>query len=400
MTLSITDVTTISSDSSSGRPDTSSDRTRTAAADNRTFISFPKDLDKLSDSTSESGFRDIPYVKMTIFEIQPGGAADLSDPTSRSIAEGAGAVVGAITSGPGATLVGAGIAARLQLGTAATVIAGTAAATAAGTGVLDAGGLADDAVSSLLNLDGKTIGERFKENLRGFGIRRNTQNIQKYILLPVPENIGVSYDQTYLEVGLTQSFGLPGLLAQGFSQQAKNISGGMDPYALEVASTIAQSIPGVGSNADRVLFFGTSGLVVNPQLEMLFAGTALRRFILDFKLTPKNAEDARALFDNNRGRGVISALKYYSAPIIPNNSTGRYFIPPAQFELEFYLGGNKKNSNMFKTKKCVLTSVAVDYTPNGYTTHEDGTPAQVTLQLQFTETSIISRSDYESGGIR
>lgn len=372
-------------------------------------IMFPTDLDKRNDSTSESGFEFIPYVKLSISEIRrdgnlPGygrGDVDLSNPTSGSVAGGLESAYDIATSTVGKGFIAAGIAAQLGAGELASLGAGVGAATLEKLGIMDqVTDQLDAAVSDVLGVSGTTIGDQFKTRLKNFSLRRNVDNINTHIILPMPENIGVAYDQQYLEVGLTQALGLPGLLTQSYSARNSKTSygkGGTDPYIMEMASAIAQNVPGVGAGAERILFFGTTGLAVNPQLEMLFTSSSLRKFVLDFRLTPRNRQDAEVLFSNDFRRGVIAALKYYSAPEIPKQTTGRYFIPPAQFEIEFYRGLGYKNYTMFKTKKCVLTSVAVDYTPNGFATHEDGAPAQVSLQLNFSETSILSREDYAKG---
>ena len=89
-------------------------------------------------------------------------------------------------------------------------------------------------------------------------------------------------------------------------------------------------------------------------------------------------------------------FKYYSAPEIPKGSSGRYFIPPARFEIEFHHRG-ELNTNLFKTKQCVLENVTVDYAPNGYATHYDGNPVETRLSLIFTETTIIDKNAVEEG---
>lgn len=395
-----------------------SEVTITSSRDPR-FISFPRDLHEKSDETNTaSNYNLIPYIKLSVYEIKRDastglsavgdGASDLTGATAGSINTGISGVYETITNTPGfSALVTGALAAQLGAGALTTagaaVIGGSAEALGA-----DVLGSLDTATSKLLGVEGKTIGDRFKERLNGFGVRRNVEDIKTHIILPMPENIGVVYDQQYLEVGLTQALGIPGMLAQSYAasnNKSQFGAGGADPYAMELAASVARNIPGLDANADRVLFFGTTGLVVNPQLEVLFTGTAPRKFILDFKLTPKNREDALALFSGFDGatkkpNGVISALKYYSAPEIPDRTSGRYFIPPAQFVIEFFKGGTIANEALFKTKKCVLTSVSVDYTPNGYATHKDGTPAQVNMQLNFVETSILSRADFTDNGIR
>lgn len=369
------------------------------------FLSFPTDLEKKNDNTSESGFELYPYIKLSISEIKRDGnlpANELGDDSgiARDLGRGLAAGYDAVTSPVGKAIIGSSIIAELQGGTAATALGGAAIAAADQLGVLDAAAQPiNDAVKNTLGVDLAGAGDRLRQRLQNFSIRRNTDNIQKYIILPMPDNIGVTYDQLFLETGLTQALGVPGIMAQAYGASKEGTdqaTTGLSMYALELATSLARQVPGVGEGAERVLFFGTTGLALNPQLEMMFSGTGLRKFILDFKLTPKNRKDAEALFSQDINRGILHALKYYSAPEIPKGVSGRYFIPPAQFEIEFYRGGNWTNPALIKTKKCVLNSVAIDYTPNGYVTHQDGYPAQVSLQLNFTETSILSREDFNT----
>jgi hypothetical protein len=89
-------------------------------------------------------------------------------------------------------------------------------------------------------------------------------------------------------------------------------------------------------------------------------------------------------------------LKRFSAPEIPAGSTGRYFIPPARFEIEFY-HHNNPNENLFKTKQCVLENISLDYAPNGYASHYDGMPVETRMSLIFRETTIIDKKAVDEG---
>jgi len=366
------------------------------------FLSFPTELEKKNDDTSESGFELYPYIKLSISEIKrdgnlPANESGEDSGIAKDLGNGLRAGYDAVTSPVGKAIIGSALVAELGGGNAASIGTFGAIAAADQLGLLDqVAAPINDAVRDSIGVDIKGAGEALRDRLKNFSVRRNTDNIQKYIILPMPDNIGVTYDQLFLETGLSQAFGVPGILAQAYGTKSGSDQSmaGLSMYALELATSLARQIPGVGEGAERVLFFGTTGLALNPQLEMMFSGTGLRKFILDFKLTPKNRKDAEALFSNNKDKGILHALKYYSAPEIPKGVSGRYFIPPAQFEIEFYRGGNWTNPALIKTKKCVLNSVAIDYTPNGYVTHQDGYPAQVSLQLNFTETSILSREDF------
>ena len=108
-------------------------------------------------------------------------------------------------------------------------------------------------------------------------------------------------------------------------------------------------------------------------------------------MIPRNARESEAI------AAIIKNLKFFASPTIPDNSTGRYFIPPAQFEIEFYDGKNNLNDFLFKTKKCVLSGINVDYSPNGFATFRNGAPVETRLQLTFQETVIIDRAAVVEG---
>jgi len=113
---------------------------------------------------------------------------------------------------------------------------------------------------------------------------------------------------------------------------------------------------------------------------------------MDFRLVPRNQVEARLI------NVIIDTLKYYASPQIPKETGGRYFIPPAQFELEFYDSENNQNTFLFKTKKCVLEDIAIDFTGTGsYTSFYDGSPVETRLSLKFKETVFIDRDAVNQG---
>jgi hypothetical protein len=162
---------------------------------------------------------------------------------------------------------------------------------------------------------------------------------------------------------------------------------------MEGASRLASKVVGGDEDFTRLGLFATTGLVNNPQLEMIYNSPVLRKIIFDFRLVPRSSTESQLIKD------IIKTFKRESAPIIPKSSTGRYLIPPSQFEISFHNGRAQGpvNDYFFKTKKCVLTGINVDYTPNGYATFTDGAPVETRLQLQFTETAIIDQKAVEEG---
>ena len=362
------------------------------------YLSFPMNLAMDTDK---------PYVLLKIYEVKRDAltaeetAADRQNQSlNQSIGNVGRLVENIANTSAGKFAIGSAIAAQLGLGSLGTTATGAAALSESLTGVI-AGQIDEalkDATGNAISIQG--IGDKLKSSLQNFNMKRNVSRVSTAIALPMPENIASQYDQAYQELSMTQVLGAYGAIGQAMSAKGQGLDGGTDPYVLELATSFASKLPGVGPNADDALFFGTTGLVVNPQMEMVYTSPMLRQFVLNFMLTPKNAKEAEILYSPNIEKGIISMLKYYSVPDIPKNTTGRYFIPPAQFEIEFWNTALEPNRFLFKTKKCVLAGLSVDYTPGGFATHKDGTPAQVAIQLQFKETAILSKEDIKNATYR
>jgi hypothetical protein len=244
---------------------------------------------------------------------------------------------------------------------------------------------------SVINRIGTAIGiedvtPTLKTAFTNFSLRRNLDQLDDVFVLFMPEGLVANYEHQYEEISVTATLGAFGLGAQALAS-TKGESQIKDPYLVEAASkSIADKIPGLSSSSEltNLLIFGTTGRALNPQLEVLYTSPRLRTFTFDFRMVPRNANEAIEI------KKIVNRLKFLSAPTIPENETGRYLIPPAQFEIEFY-HRNKPNKFIFKTKKCVLESLVIDYNANGYATHYDGSPVETRMQVIFKETTIIGR---------
>ena len=326
----------------------------------------------------------LPYVLFKIFEVVQ-GKAPANDPTTASLRTG-GARVGAAAATLASEIKGLETAAGAAIGAQVGGIAGGIAA-----GAL----IATDNAGKFINKTGEVLlGEsdlvtRAKDLVQGFSLKRNIEQLKLAIALFMPDGINTSYDNEYEALSVTATLG-----ALGFGAQALASKGGSvdetNAFIAEAASSIAGRIVG-NDDLSRLGVFGTTGRVINPQLEMLYTSPVLRKFTFDFRLIPRNEAESGLIL------GIINNLKYYAAPSIPDNSTGRYFIPPAQFEIEFYDGNNNQNGFLFKTKKCALSGINVDYSPNGFATFRNGAPVETRLQLTFQETVIIDRTAVSEG---
>lgn len=340
-----------------------------------------------------------PYVEFSVFKQTPGyGKTNTQDPFYSEAISGLNILAGSET-----VKVGAIVAAGLSgFGTGATAAASAGIpqavvpagmVTAGATGLAAAGAVA----TAEYVFNNTQYGTLLKNSLNNMSFNRNNTERTRSIQMLMPEGINVSYDHDYDTISATNALGAVGGVLQGMN--AYTNGGGdkhkIDPYVLEAASKVADRL---GEDAGKLTFYGMSGLVVNPKMEVIYTSPKLRTFVFDFRLVPRSRNDSAAIAQ------IIRAFKYHAAPSIPDNITsGRYFIPPDQFTITFYDGnrndyGSEKQQHMFKTKYCVLTNISVDYTAaGGFSSFDDGTPSETRMQLQFQETTILNKADISGG---
>ena len=140
----------------------------------------------------------------------------------------------------------------------------------------------------------------------------------------------------------------------------------------------------IESDAAKLLM-KSQGLAVNPNQQLLFNGLHLRDYQLAFTFTPYSKQEAEEV------KKIIETFKLYSRPRTVTGTGGMLFIPPATFDVEFLFNG-KRNEKINRVAESAITSVDVNYAPNGWSTHGDGAPVQTTLTLQFKELKLIDRN--------
>jgi len=245
----------------------------------------------------------------------------------------------------------------------------------------------------------------------------------------MPESLNVNYSSSWNNVSLTDELGFLGKAANAYSDIKNSGIGGITPYAKAILGN-ALSFGKPGSNIGD-LAKQSLGVFTNPQVQLLYNGIALREFQLQFVLTPKSSAEAKVV------KNICDSFAYYSLPGISGaqvGNSGQFLTPPQIFTVQFkFLGENgiggtisnifnnaltssglgflTQSSNptdkinagaaakTFTVNDCVLTDVAVDYTPNGWATYNDGYPVQTVLSLQFKETTLITKQQFKGTAI-
>jgi hypothetical protein len=368
-----------------------------------------KELDLIAFPPNLGSTGDEPYMLIKIFETVVGNYQS-SDPYDATMRTGLSGATGFVTTGNGAAIAAA-INGRGTVEIAAAGFAGSQLGQAFGNQLLN----------SAAGTEGQDYVSDAKNSITNYSTKRNEGYLTTVIGLFMPESLHSAYNQTFDALSKTESFGVFGFLSQALG--GKSIGNAVNPYLVEGVSKYLARLTNMNDNSQKILTYGGTGMTINPQLELLYSSPVLREFKLDFKFYPKSPEEAAILFGSQPEAGVdalspagiisrlgiIGGLKYYSAPQVPKAPDpqkpgtaaevqygGRFYIPPAQFQLEFY-NKNSRNTKLFKTKNCVLQGIDIDYAPNGFATHDDGVPVEVRVQLTFKETVMLNREDINDG---
>jgi len=156
----------------------------------------------------------------------------------------------------------------------------------------------------------------------------------------------------------------------------------------QAMSKLAGSVFGVQLDVDTVLA-RQGGRVLNPNAEMLFQGPVIRDFAFSFLMI------ARSQKEGDEIRKIIRFLKLGMAPKF---RTTTYLKSPDVFTLEYKNGKGKddllRTVNQFNPGGLALTTMNVDYAPNGYwSAYRDSQPVILKMDLNFTELRPIYEGD-------
>ena len=179
--------------------------------------------------------------------------------------------------------------------------------------------------------------------------------------------------------------GKAGLDAAGEEIQ-KALSGGGADAKDALAGYFAGQAAGVG---EQVLQRGM-GVVVNPNMELLFNGPSIRQFSFSFLLAPRSEKETTE---------VANIIRFFKQGMSPIRSQSALFLrTPNTFRLRYIYRGDGKDSDhkyLSKFKECALLNTTVNYTPNSnYATFPDGGMVAYQLTLSFQELEPIFNDDY------
>ena len=134
------------------------------------------------------------------------------------------------------------------------------------------------------------------------------------------------------------------------------------------------------------------GGAINNNLELLFNGPTLRAFTFNFKLTPREPDEAKAI------KKIIRVFKQGMSPQL--SKSGLFLSAPNVFKLKYIYTGKgsltEDHPYLNKIKVAALRDFSVNYTPDGnYMTYNgEGSMTQYDLSMTFGEIDPVYADDY------
>jgi len=185
---------------------------------------------------------------------------------------------------------------------------------------------------------------------------------------------------TGIKEGLGSMFGA---LGDTFSQTMSQEGEGVKSLASSAFAAAA-----VGGDTAAILS-RAEGIVVNPNMELLFNGPQLRPFNFTFKMSARNSAEAQQ---------IIKIINFFKRGMSPIKTEANLFLKaPNTFKVQYLLRNESKDHPYIgRIKECALQNITVNYTPDGqYATYQDGVMISYEMTLQLKELEPIFNSDYE-----
>jgi hypothetical protein len=150
----------------------------------------------------------------------------------------------------------------------------------------------------------------------------------------------------------------------------------------------------IGAEGTNELINKAFGVADNPYMEVLFDAMALRTFTYTFNMAPRNEQEAAEIKD------IIQVFRFHMTPEL-RGEQNRFIGLPSEFDIHYMFlskdGVASENTFYNKIATCVLTNCAVNYTPNGVKSFEDGGPTATRMTLTFKEKEMLTKERINQG---
>jgi len=163
---------------------------------------------------------------------------------------------------------------------------------------------------------------------------------------------------------------------------------------LNLGSEFIGTLAGVDPEGLKGFAKKAFGQASNPYMEVLFEGVEMRTFTYNFTFSPRNADETEDV------KKIIEMFRFHMLPEL-NGGSSAFMTLPSTFDIHYMyqMGSNEARENDYYTKiaTCVLKGCDVDYTPGGVKSFASGAPTQITMNLTFQETEMLTKQHVNRG---
>ena len=230
----------------------------------------------------------------------------------------------------------------------------------------------------------------------------------KSVVMYMPEDISTGYKANWSGKAFS-NIGAAALSAVGSGDPGQAAQNSLNAIGTAFDNLIPNSgakvVQGVISKitgeqlSQNDIFGATRGVILNPNVELLFGGHDLRNFQLRFKMVPRNSTEASNI------KQIINQFRKAMLPsfgdgddfnLVGGQNIANSFIKVPNFCKVSFMRGGGLNPDVPQYKMCAITQVDINYTPDGtYATYEDGSMVAIELSLNFQESKLIFASEVE-----
>ena len=219
------------------------------------------------------------------------------------------------------------------------------------------------------------------------------------VSLPIPGGIkdengcdwaGNSMDEVAIQAGALAR-GMLGTSGESGTDAADAIVGRLGNNSEVVQKAIKETFAGKAVGVKNLMTRST-GMIFNPNLELLFDKPVLRGFQFSFDLIPRSQKE---------GEEVIKIIKFFKQGMAAIRSESNLFLlSPHVFQVHYVLNGDGSKDHPYigKMKECAMTNFNVDYTPQAnYSTLQDGFMTAYKISMQMKELEPVFNDEYGVG---
>jgi len=219
------------------------------------------------------------------------------------------------------------------------------------------------------------------------------------VSLPIPGGIkdengcdwaGNTMDEVAIQAGALAR-AATGASGTSAVDEANAIVGRLGNNSDVVKKAIQETFAGKAVGVKNLMTRST-GLIFNPNLELLFDKPVLRGFQFSFDLIPRSQKEAEE---------VVKIIRFFKQGMAAIRSESNLFLlSPNVFQVHYVLNGDGSKDHPYigKIKECAMTNFNVDYTPQAnYSTLKDGFMTAYKISMQMKELEPIFNDEYGSG---